>query len=171
MPKNVLAMKWLPQRDILGNYTLVVFYAKHIHMNLLNLITLNPEHKNVIAFISHCGQGGTFEAIYTATPVIACPLYTDQPSNAALLEHLNVAVHLDIRSINKENVLNAVNTLINNTKYDRFPNDKKFSNNIFSPKNSPQVSRKYAKTVQRIQRSTNDSATKCCILDRIYYQA
>lgn len=57
-----------------------------------------------------------YEAIHTSTPVISCSLFGDQPGNAALLEHLEVAVHLDIHSITKESIINAINTLLNDTK-------------------------------------------------------
>ncbi|XP_065219732.1 UDP-glucosyltransferase 2-like [Planococcus citri] len=92
LSSNVMILDWVPQRDIL-------------------------EHENVIAFISHCGLGSMNEAVYTATPVVACPLFFDQPDNAELLENLGVAVHLDIYDITKENVLYALNAVINDTKY------------------------------------------------------
>ena len=74
------------------------------------------EHPNVKAFISHCGLSGMYEAIYTATPVISCPLMFDQLSNAAILEHLGVAVHLDIESITKESLLGVINAIFNDTR-------------------------------------------------------
>ncbi|XP_065218096.1 UDP-glucosyltransferase 2-like [Planococcus citri] len=91
-PKNVMLLDWLPQRDIL-------------------------KHKNVIAFISHCGLGGTNEALYTATPMVACPLFCDQPDHAELLENLGVAVHLDFCDITKEKVLKALDQITNDTRY------------------------------------------------------
>lgn len=66
----------------------------------------------MIAFISHCGQGGVNEAIHTGTPVIAVPLFSDQLMNAVLLEKLKVAVQLDMRSLSKQHVLNAINTIV-----------------------------------------------------------
>ncbi|XP_065223737.1 UDP-glucosyltransferase 2-like [Planococcus citri] len=92
VPNNVMVMDWLPQRDIL-------------------------EHVNVRAFISHCGLSGMYEAIYTATPIISCPLMFDQPSNAAILEHLGVAVHLDIESVTKDSLLSVINSIFNDTRY------------------------------------------------------
>ena len=73
----------------------------------------------MIGFISHCGLGGMNEAVYTATPVIACPLFCDQIENAELLEDLEVAVHLDIYDITKKNILDALNAIINDTRYIR----------------------------------------------------
>lgn len=39
LPKNIKLSKWFPQQDVLG-------------------------HKNARIFITHCGGGGTEEAIY-----------------------------------------------------------------------------------------------------------
>ena len=75
------------------------------------------EHKNVIAFISHCGLGGMNEAVYTAKPVIACPLFSDQIENAEVLEDLGVAVHLNILDITKENILDALKAIIHDSRY------------------------------------------------------
>ncbi|XP_065216826.1 UDP-glucosyltransferase 2-like [Planococcus citri] len=113
VPSNILLLDWLPQRDIL-------------------------EHKNVIAFISHCGLGGTNEAVYTATPVIACPLFADQLDNAKLLEDHGAAVHLDFHDITKENILNALNAIINNTSYR--DNMRKLSNRFKDRPMTPQQS-------------------------------
>ncbi|XP_065216817.1 UDP-glucosyltransferase 2-like [Planococcus citri] len=110
---NVMIRDWVPQRDIL-------------------------EHENVIAFISHCGLGGMNEAVYTATPVVACPLFCDQVDNAELLENLDVAVHLDIYDITKENVLNALNAIINDTRY--YNNMQKLSNQFKDRPMTPQQS-------------------------------
>ncbi|XP_065216827.1 UDP-glucosyltransferase 2-like [Planococcus citri] len=116
LSSNVMVLDWVPQRDIL-------------------------EHKNVIAFISHCGLGGMNEAVYTATPVVACPLFCDQVDNAELLENLDVAVHLDIYDITKENVLNALNAIINDTRY--YNNMQKLSKQFKDRPMTPQQSVAY----------------------------
>ncbi|XP_065209917.1 UDP-glucosyltransferase 2-like [Planococcus citri] len=110
---NVMILDWVPQRDIL-------------------------EHKNVIAFITHCGMGGTNEAVYTATPVVACPLFCDQVNNAELLENLDVAVHLDIYDVTKQNILNALNAIINDTRY--YNNMQKLSKRFKDRPMTPQQS-------------------------------
>lgn len=68
------------------------------------------------AFISHCGLAGIYEAIYTGTPIIAIPFFCDQRSNAALLVDLGVAVRLDVTQLTKENLLNVLNTIMNDTR-------------------------------------------------------
>lgn len=69
------------------------------------------------AFISHCGQGGTYEAIKTTTPIIAIPLFADQATNAAILENHGVALRLSIQNITKHSLLKAINAIINDTRY------------------------------------------------------
>lgn len=62
-------------------------------------------------------MGALNEAISTATPVVACPLFGDQFINAKLLDNRGVAVHLNFFEITKENVLSALNEIINDTRY------------------------------------------------------
>ena len=75
-----------------------------------------PEHKNVIAFMSHCGLAGVIEAVATGTPVVAIPLFHDQPSNAALLRHRGAAVYLDFKTVTKEGILAALSAIVNDTR-------------------------------------------------------
>jgi len=44
-----------------------------------------------VAFLSHCGWGATSEAIVSATPVVAFPMFADQNSNALLMDLLGFA--------------------------------------------------------------------------------
>ncbi|XP_065216843.1 UDP-glucosyltransferase 2-like [Planococcus citri] len=113
LPSNVMMLDWVPQRDIL-------------------------EHENVKAFITHWGVGSMNEAVHTATPVVACPLFGDQPDNVKLLEDLGVAVHLDIYDITRENVFNALNAIINDTRYyDNMQKlSKKFKDRPMTPRQS-----------------------------------
>jgi len=54
---NILYSKWLPQDDILA-------------------------HPKVKLFITHAGKGGITESQYHGKPMLALPLFGDQPSNA-----------------------------------------------------------------------------------------
>lgn len=73
-------------------------------------------HKNVEAFISHCGISGTHEALTDGVPMIFTPFFVDQMSNAALLEKLGVGLPLDLFSATKKKVLEALNAIINDTR-------------------------------------------------------
>ncbi|XP_065220396.1 UDP-glucosyltransferase 2-like isoform X2 [Planococcus citri] len=92
VPPNVKLGKWFPQRDVL-------------------------EHKNVIAFISHCGLQGTLEAIHTATPVIAIPIAFDQFQNAKVLVEREVGIEVDYFEMNKDTLIGAIKEITSNTKY------------------------------------------------------
>lgn len=73
---------WLPQIDILG-------------------------HPNTLAFFSHAGMGGTTEAIHYGVPIVAMPVLGDQPANGAAIEESGLGVQVQIRDLNKENLLAA----------------------------------------------------------------
>lgn len=68
------------------------------------------------AFISHCGQSGTYEAIHTSTPIIATPLFTDQHTTARILEARGVAIRLDIHNVTKKQILSALDAIFNDPK-------------------------------------------------------
>ncbi len=74
------------------------------------------EHKNVRAFISHCGLFGTLEAIHTATPVIAIPFIYDQFQNAKILVEREVAVLVEYETLDKDILLGAINEVLYNKK-------------------------------------------------------
>ena len=85
-------------------------------MYLLSLISIFTAHENVKAFISHCGIGGTFESIYAAKPLVLMPINFDQPSNAALLHELEVGIYVDIRTLTKDTLLDAILRVLNEEK-------------------------------------------------------
>jgi glucuronosyltransferase len=71
----------------------------------------------VLAFITHGGAGSVSESIRYATPMICIPLFGDQPRNAKLAEHRNVAVVLDKHNITVESVTGAIREILSNNKY------------------------------------------------------
>uniref|UniRef100_A0A8D8W1H0 UDP-glucuronosyltransferase n=1 Tax=Cacopsylla melanoneura TaxID=428564 RepID=A0A8D8W1H0_9HEMI len=86
-PANVMLANWLPQADILG-------------------------HPNTVAFISHCGQAGSQEAIYHGVPVLAIPLIIDQIILAAKMETKGVAIQLKYEALTEDAVRTALDMLI-----------------------------------------------------------
>ncbi|CAK1582730.1 unnamed protein product [Parnassius mnemosyne] len=86
-PKNIYISNWLPQNDILA-------------------------HPNVIAFYSHSGLLGTTEALYHGVPVLAMPIFGDQPSNAAAIEESGLGVQIDLKELTKENLLKKFRTIL-----------------------------------------------------------
>nr|CAD7437952.1 unnamed protein product [Timema bartmani] len=87
-PDNVMISKWLPQTDVLG-------------------------HPNVKLFISHCGLLSTQEAIYFGVPIVHIPFFLDQHNNLFRIKELGVGE--DISSLTKDNILKAINTVIQNS--------------------------------------------------------
>lgn len=73
-------------------------------------------HENVFAFITHCGLGSMYEAIYFRTPMILVPIFADQPGNAAVLSSLEVGLYVDFDGLNEFHLLDAINKIINDTK-------------------------------------------------------
>ena len=65
LPKRVWAVMWAPQNDLLAS----------------------PAVK---AFVTHGGSNSVYEAAYHAMPIVAMPIFGDQPSNAAKV----LALHL-----------------------------------------------------------------------------
>ncbi|KAL4396528.1 hypothetical protein HN51_001037 [Arachis hypogaea] len=45
-------------------------------------------HPSVACFVSHCGWNSTLETLVAGVPVIACPEWTDQPTNAVLVSNV-----------------------------------------------------------------------------------
>lgn len=91
MPKNVLAMDWLPQSNILA-------------------------HPNVKAFISHGGLLGTAEAVYHGVPMIAIPLSGDTRLNVERASQDGWVIRFEYRNITTESVEWVLNEIVDNDK-------------------------------------------------------
>ncbi|XP_069165915.1 UDP-glycosyltransferase UGT5 isoform X1 [Procambarus clarkii] len=92
LPDNVMINKWLPQQDILA-------------------------HHNVKVFISHCGFLSLQEAIYHATPLLALPIYSDQPRNAKLMRDAGLGLMLVWEELTVDLIVDALTDIINDPKY------------------------------------------------------
>lgn len=91
-PENVYISKWLPQDDVLA-------------------------HKNVKAFISHCGYGGVIEAKFHGVPIIAVPIFGDQPGNADNVVKHGWGIRIDLKDLTEELLLNAIKEITSNSTY------------------------------------------------------
>ncbi|XP_054624366.1 UDP-glucuronosyltransferase 1A1-like isoform X2 [Dunckerocampus dactyliophorus] len=92
IPGNVKMMKWVPQNDLLA-------------------------HRGIRAFITHAGSHGLFEGLCHAVPMVMVPLIGDQPDNAEKLASRGAGVVLDITAMTTEDLLQALNEVINNTRH------------------------------------------------------
>ncbi|EDW04020.1 UDP-glycosyltransferase UGT5 [Drosophila grimshawi] len=89
---NILYKKWLPQDDILA-------------------------HPNIKLFITHAGKGGITEARYHAVPMVALPIFGDQPTNAATMQKSGYGLTLDLLQLNEENFKAHIEEVLGNEKY------------------------------------------------------
>ncbi|XP_053630996.2 UDP-glycosyltransferase UGT5 isoform X1 [Cherax quadricarinatus] len=92
LPDNVKISKWLPQQDILA-------------------------HKNVKVFITHGGLLSLQESIYHATPLLAFPIFSDQPKNALFIEEAGLGLKLAWNELTADSLLKALDDLISNPRY------------------------------------------------------
>ncbi|NP_001170917.1 UDP glucuronosyltransferase 1 family, polypeptide B1 precursor [Danio rerio] len=92
VPENVKLMKWLPQNDLLG-------------------------HPKARAFITHGGTHGIYEGICRGVPMVMLPLFGDQADNVHRVATRGVGVILSIHDITVETLLDALNSVINNSSY------------------------------------------------------
>ncbi|XP_066430490.1 UDP-glucuronosyltransferase 2A1-like [Eleutherodactylus coqui] len=90
--KNTVLYDWIPQNDLLG-------------------------HPKTKAFITHGGTNGIYEAIYHGVPMVGIPLFADQPDNIIHMKTKGMAVMLDINKMQSQDLVDAVNTVINDPSY------------------------------------------------------
>ncbi|XP_050740965.1 UDP-glucosyltransferase 2 [Drosophila biarmipes] len=89
---NILYKTWLPQDDILA-------------------------HPNTKLFVTHAGKGGVTESQYHGVPMVALPIFGDQPGNAAAMEQLGFGVALDLLTITEDGFRQALKEVLGNDKY------------------------------------------------------
>ncbi|XP_025203094.1 UDP-glucuronosyltransferase 2C1-like [Melanaphis sacchari] len=91
-PKNVMTLKWFPQRHILL-------------------------HPNVKLFISHGGISGVYESVDAGVPILGFSFFNDQPRNIDNLVDAGMAISMDILSVTEDKLLNAILEIVNNDRY------------------------------------------------------
>ncbi|NXL85857.1 UD2A1 glucuronosyltransferase, partial [Alectura lathami] len=89
---NTRTYDWIPQNDLLG-------------------------HPLTKAFITHGGTNGIYEAIYHGIPMVGIPMFADQHDNIARMKAKGAAVGLDFSTMKTQDIVDAVNTVINNSTY------------------------------------------------------
>ncbi|KAH8246346.1 hypothetical protein KR038_001224 [Drosophila bunnanda] len=89
---NILYKKWLPQDDILA-------------------------HPKIKLFITHAGKGGVAEAQYHGVPMLALPVFADQPGNADKLVESGYGLRLELNSLDVAEFKEAIKEVIDNPKY------------------------------------------------------
>jgi len=88
---NVKLGKWLPQQDILG-------------------------HKSTVLFITHGGLHSTEEAIYNGVPLIGIPMFGDQDANMKTSGNHGFALTVEFRNLTEAKLLAAIHTVLKTPK-------------------------------------------------------
>ncbi|XP_033475182.2 UDP-glucuronosyltransferase 2A1-like isoform X1 [Epinephelus lanceolatus] len=89
---NTRIYDWIPQNDLLG-------------------------HPKTVAFITHGGANGIYEAIYHGVPMVGIPMFADQPHNMVHMKAKGAAVTVDLNFMKTEDLRDAVNAVINDKSY------------------------------------------------------
>ena len=69
-------------------------------------------HKDIKAFVSHVGHNSLYESAYHGVPIVAFPLYVDQQSNAKKVEHVGIALAVDYKSTDAQQLLETIERVI-----------------------------------------------------------
>ncbi|XP_062710991.1 UDP-glucosyltransferase 2-like [Aedes albopictus] len=92
VPSNVMIRNWAPQNDILA-------------------------HKNVVLFISHGGQFGTFESMYHGVPTLFMPFFGDQHRNALRAVRSGYARKTMFVDITEETFTGEIKQMVDDKRY------------------------------------------------------
>lgn len=92
VPSNVMIRKWAPQNDILA-------------------------HKNMVLFIAHGGQFGTFESMYHGVPTLFMPFFGDQHRNAIRATRSGYADQMLFKDVTEESLSSAIRRLTEDKRF------------------------------------------------------
>ncbi|KAJ8705524.1 hypothetical protein PYW08_012570 [Mythimna loreyi] len=92
LPPNVHVRPWLPQPSILA-------------------------HKNIKVFITHGGQLSSLEAVRAGVPLLAVPVFGDQPSNAERAKRSGYALVVDYSDDMVPELGQTLKEMLSNDKY------------------------------------------------------
>ena len=87
LSKNIKAMSWIPQNDLMG-------------------------HSKVKLLLGHAGINSLFECIYHGVPQVLAPLAWDQFSNARIAKQHGIAEHVDIHAIAADELAQVMRTVM-----------------------------------------------------------
>ncbi|GBP38242.1 UDP-glucuronosyltransferase 2B10 [Eumeta japonica] len=101
VPENVHVRPWMPQSGILAP------------------IFPLPAHPNTKVFVTHGGLLSTLEAIHFGVPLIAIPVFGDQPMNAARAARSGYALKVDYGDRMVEELRRALDSMLEDDSYYR----------------------------------------------------
>lgn len=109
LPRNVHVRPWLPQPSVLA-------------------------HKNVKLFITHGGLLSTLEAIHAGVPLLAVPVFGDQPANAERARRAGYALRVDFHADVAEELGVALREMLST---DTYYNKVQYLSKIFRARPAP----------------------------------
>ena len=74
-------------------------------------------HPKAKAFATHGGTNGLYEAIYHGVPMVAIPLFGDQPDNVFHLKTKGAATIVDFNKLETKDLKDALTDVINNPSW------------------------------------------------------
>ncbi|EDV23757.1 uncharacterized protein TRIADDRAFT_3259, partial [Trichoplax adhaerens] len=80
---NVKVVSWFPQNDLLA-------------------------HRNCKLFVTHCGLNSMYESAYHGVPMVAVPLFADQPSNAQRIKSAGIGEIVLFKELNEQSLNDAI---------------------------------------------------------------
>ncbi|CAP20641.1 Protein CBR-UGT-52 [Caenorhabditis briggsae] len=107
---NLKFLKWLPQTDLLNDH-------------------------RTKAFISHVGLNSYLESSYAGIPILAIPLFADQPHNAHSGESIGTTYVLDKTDLTTENIIKGLKAVLHDPSY--LQNAKRISKMLHERPNPP----------------------------------
>ena len=91
VPSTVKLMSWMPQQDLLG-------------------------HPKARLFITHAGLSSIEEAVYHGVPLIALPVFADQPVNAGKIHKDGYGIRLEWDNLSEDILYDAIQEILTNPK-------------------------------------------------------
>lgn len=116
LPKNIMTLQWLPQRDILGKNNINISFEFRLIDTIIYSTRSFAVHPNIKLFISHGGISGLYEAVDAGIPVLGFPFFFDQSRNLKNLVGAGMAISMDFKAISKDMFKKAILELINDEK-------------------------------------------------------
>lgn len=92
LPQNIKVVNWIPQQDLLG-------------------------HPKIRLFVTHAGLLSLQEAIYHGVPVIAIPLFAEQPGNAARVQDIGIGETVSFLNVTADGLYHLIKQVLNNRSY------------------------------------------------------
>lgn len=112
---------------LLKNVSVVIKYFDNIHgvsVDKFMVSTWIPQndllaYPNTKLFVTHCGNGGQYEALYHGVPMLGLPLFGDQHGNCKLMASRGFGECLNFCDFTEKDFEQLVHTILTNKEYEK----------------------------------------------------